>query len=36
MKKIMPLLLSVGLACSMLGGTVHAEEASGDVTIWYY
>ena len=28
--------MSVGLACSMLGGAVHAEEASGDVTIWYY
>ena len=36
MKKLVPLLMSVGLACSMLGGAVHAEEASGDVTIWYY
>ncbi len=36
MKKLASLLLSVGLACSLLGGTVHAEEASGDVTIWYY
>ena len=36
MKKIAPLLLAAGLACSMLGGNVYAEEASGDVTIWYY
>ena len=36
MKKLVPLLLSAGLACAMLGGAVHAEEASGDVTIWYY
>ncbi len=36
MKKLVPLLMSVGLACAMLGGAVHAEEASGDVTIWYY
>ena len=36
MKKLIPLLLSAGLACSMLGGSVYAEEASGDVTIWYY
>ena len=36
MKKLVPLFLAAGLACSMLGGAVHAEEASGDVTIWYY
>ena len=36
MKKLIPLLLSATLACSMLGGNVYAEEASGDVTIWYY
>ncbi len=36
MKKLVPLLLSAGLACAMLGGAVHAGEASGDVTIWYY
>ena len=36
MKKLIPLLLTAGLACAMLGGTVQAEEASGDVTIWYY
>ena len=36
MKKFVPLLMSAVLACSMLGGVVHAEEASGDVTIWYY
>ena len=36
MKKLIPLLLTAGLACAMLGGAVQAEEASGDVTIWYY
>ena len=36
MKKLVSLLLSAGLACSLLGGAVYAEEASGDVTIWYY
>ena len=36
MKKLIPLLLSAGLACSMLGGIASAEEASGNVTIWYY
>ena len=36
MKKLIPLLMSAALACTMLGGAVHAEEASGDVTIWYY
>ena len=36
MKKLIPLLLSATLACSMLGGAAYAEEASGDVTIWYY
>ncbi len=36
MKKLIPLLLSAGLACSMLGGAVQAEEAGGNVTIWYY
>ena len=36
MKKLVPLLLSAGLACSMMAGTVYAEEPSGDVTIWYY
>ena len=36
MKKLIPFLLSTTLACSMLGGAAFAEEASGDVTIWYY
>ena len=36
MKKLVSLLLSAVLACSMLGSAVYAEEASGDVTIWYY
>ncbi len=36
MKKLIPLLLSAGLACSMLGGTAYAQEAEGNVTIWYY
>ena len=36
MKKLIPLLLTAGLACAMLGGAVQAEEASGNVTIWYY
>ena len=36
MKKLIPFLLSATLACSMLGGAAYAEEASGDVTIWYY
>ena len=36
MKKLIPLLLTAGLACAMLGGAVQAAEASGDVTIWYY
>ena len=36
MKKLTTLLLAAGLACSVLGGTAYAEEASGDVTIWYY
>ncbi len=36
MKKIAALLLTAGLACSMLSGAAYAEEASGDVTIWYY
>ena len=36
MKKLVSLLLSAVLACSMLGIAVYAEEASGDVTIWYY
>ncbi len=36
MKKLISLLLTAGLACSMLGTAAYAEEASGDVTIWYY
>ena len=36
MKKLVSLLLSAVLACAMLGSAVYAEEASGDVTIWYY
>ena len=36
MKKLISLLLTTVLACSMLGTTAYAEEASGDVTIWYY
>ena len=36
MKKLVPLLMSAALACSIAGGIAHAEEASGDVTIWYY
>ena len=36
MKKLGALLLAAGLTFSMLGGTVYAEEAGGDVTIWYY
>lgn len=36
MKKLISLLLTAVLACSMLGTAAYAEEASGDVTIWYY
>ena len=36
MKKLVSLLLSAVLACSMLGSAVYAEEAIADVTIWYY
>ena len=36
MKKLVSLLLTAVLACSMLGSAAYAEEASGDVTIWYY
>ena len=36
MKKLIPFLLSATLACSMLGGAAYADDASGDVTIWYY
>ena len=36
MKKLISLLLTAVLACSMLGSAAYAEEASGDVTIWYY
>ena len=37
MKKITTLLLTACLACSAMGTVAHAdEEASGDVTIWYY
>ena len=36
MKKLISLLLTAVLACSMLGTSASAEEASGDVTIWYY
>ena len=36
MKKLVPLLLAAGLACSMLSHAAFAGEASGDVTIWYY
>ena len=36
MKKLISLLLTAVLACSLLGTAAYAEEASGDVTIWYY
>ena len=36
MKKLIPFLLSATLACSVLGGAAYADDASGDVTIWYY
>jgi multiple sugar transport system substrate-binding protein len=36
MKKLISLLLTAVLSCSMLGTAAYAEEASGDVTIWYY
>ena len=36
MQKLISLLLTAVLACSMLGTAAYAEEASGDVTIWYY
>ena len=36
MKKLLGILLMVCLIASMLSAVAFAEEASGEVEIWYY